>query len=162
MRDRIGRDSWHLNIEFKLKCAVGLLGHFAGTFVRHHISLGLPIVVDSSSLPYLLTLLCMLASASAKRQLLLTKCAIYILDFASDIQSPAESSKHRPNHHTCNIASLRNGDADYKADVSCCGLRVLLGQRFYTLPNIPGIHNNKASLVVHAHLKRAVQAPKYI
>ena len=133
MRDRIGRDSWHLNIEFKLKCAVGLLGHFAGTFVRHHISLGLPIVVDSSSLPYLLTLLCMLASASAKRQLLLTKCAIYILDFASDIQSPAESSKHYPR-------SMRNDSTDYKADMRCCQLCVLLGQRVYTLPDIPSVY----------------------
>ena len=37
----------HLNADFECKCAVGLLGHFAGNFARHYICLGMPLVVDS-------------------------------------------------------------------------------------------------------------------
>ena len=86
--------SLHLNLEFEFKCAVGFPGYFAGIIIGHYICLGLAIVVDSSFVPYHLILLCMPASASAERQLLLFECAICILDFASDVRSFAESSKH--------------------------------------------------------------------
>ena len=42
----IGRRSLCLNVEFELKCVVGLPGYFARTFSRHYICLGTSIVVD--------------------------------------------------------------------------------------------------------------------
>ena len=129
LRDRIGIDSWHLNIEFELKCAVGFPRYFVGTFAKHYICLGSPIVVDSSSVLYPCdSFMLMLALASAKRQLLLSECSVYILDFASGLQSPAESLKQHPNHRTHNATSLRNGSIDCKADVHGCQLCILLGQ----------------------------------
>ena len=38
-----------MNFDFELKCAGGLLGHFAGTFAGCYIYLERTIVVDSSS-----------------------------------------------------------------------------------------------------------------
>ena len=131
----------HLNIEFDQKCVVGLLGHFAGTFTRYYICLGSPIVVDSSLVLHPCDSSVFIpASAYANRQDYIFKCAVCILDFASDIQSPTELLTTRPNPCQCNIAALRNGGWGYKADVGCCQLCVLFGKRVYTLPNIPGVH----------------------
>ena len=45
--DGTGICALRLNIEFELKCAVGLLGYYARTFAKYYICLGSPIVVDS-------------------------------------------------------------------------------------------------------------------
>ena len=45
-------------IEFKFKCAVGLLGYFAGTFSGYYICLDLALRVNYSSALYLLSHLC--------------------------------------------------------------------------------------------------------
>ena len=87
----------HLTFVFELKCAVRLLGHFAGLFARC-------IYVWERTL-LLILLLCLLfthrlcthASASAERQICLVTCAVRILIFASDARSPAEPSTHHPN-----------------------------------------------------------------
>ena len=86
-----------MNLEFKLKCVVRLPGYSAGTFSGYCICLDPPLVVDSSSMLYLVARLCTPALANAKRQLLLTECAVRFLDFASDVLSPAELSTHLPN-----------------------------------------------------------------
>ena len=73
---------------------------FAGTFVRHYICLGLPIVVDSSFVLYLLTLLVLVfmpTLVGVERQSLIFECAVRILDFTSDVQSPVELITTRPN-----------------------------------------------------------------
>ena len=136
-----GIRSLYLNIEFELQCVVGLPGYFARTFSDYYICLGSPIVVDSSFVLYLLTLLMFTSAlAGAERQSLIFECAIRILDFASDVQSPTEPLTTSPNPCQCNTATLRNGGTDYKVDVHCSRLCVLLGKRVYTIPDILGIY----------------------
>ena len=94
---------------------------FTGTFSRHHICLGSPIVVDSSSvLSPCDSFVFMPTSASALKQLLLTEYAVCIFDFVSDLRSPIESLKNHPNHHTCSAVSLRKGGTECKADMRGC------------------------------------------
>ena len=96
-----------MNLEFELKCAVGLPGYFAGTFSGTYICLDLPPIVDSSFVLILFTLLCMPALAGTKRQLLLTEYVIHSLDFALDIRSPAKLTTHLANLCMHNIASSK-------------------------------------------------------
>ena len=112
-----GSRSRHLNLEFELKCVIGLPGYFAGTFSGYYIYLDPPLFVDSSFVCSFLTLLYILASASAEKPTLIFECAIHILDFAPDVRGPAELLTNHPNHHTLNVASLRNGGTDYRAGV---------------------------------------------
>ena len=112
-----GRRSRHLNLEFGLKCGIGLRGYFARTFAGYYICLDPPLFVESAFVYYFLTLLYIPASAGPKKQTLIFECAIRIVDFASDARGPAELLTNHPNHHTLNVASLRNGGTDYRAGV---------------------------------------------
>ena len=67
--------------------------------------MGWPILVDSSSVFYLVTRLCMPASAGAERPKFIFECVVYSLDFASDVGSPAELSTHLPNLRMRNTAT---------------------------------------------------------
>ena len=90
---------------------------FAGTFAGHHICLGSPIVVDSSSVLIFDSFVFTYASAGAERQVCLFECAAYSLDFASNIRSPTKLFTK--------VVTWRNGGANYKTDVHCCRLCIL-------------------------------------
>ena len=137
----------HLNLEFKLKCAVGLPGYFARTFTGDYTCLGSPIVVDSSFVLYLVTLLCTPALAGTKRQVCIFECAVRSLDSAPDVRHPAEFIGHRPNHRTRNAMNWRTGSAEYRANAIGCRLCIVSDKWVYTLLDIPGVHYTRPSNV---------------
>ena len=123
----IGRHSRHLNLEFELKCVVGLSGYFAGTFSGFYICLDPPFVVDSSSVVILDSFLFMPALASAERQLLLTECAIHSLDSARTQDIPLRSlgiiltitcTTLRPGGKAARIIELTHMAANYGSYLS--------------------------------------------
>ena len=82
------------------------------------------------------------ASAGAERQTCILECAVHALRSASDVARPVATVKDTPNQWERTAANTRRGDRTFQAYTTGCREGDIKGERVYTLPQDPRVHNN--------------------